>query len=126
MLRHPTPPDSYTADHEWVALDGDIATVGITAFAGEALGDVVYVELPAVGTAITTGDACGEIESTKSVSDLFAPVDGEVVELNDAVVADPGLLNTDPYQAGWLLRIKVTGPTELLDAAAYEALIGGE
>lgn len=117
---------SYTADHEWVALDGEIATVGITAFAGEALGDVVYVELPAVGTAITTGDACGEIESTKSVSDLFAPVDGEVVELNDAVVADPGLLNTDPYQAGWLLRIKVTGPTKLLDAAAYEALIGGE
>ena len=117
---------SYTADHEWVALDGEIATVGITAFAGEALGDVVYVELPAVGTAITTGDACGEIESTKSVSDLFAPVDGEVVELNDAVVADPGLLNTDPYQAGWLLRIKVTGPTKLLDAAAYEALTGGE
>jgi glycine cleavage system H protein len=117
---------SYTADHEWVALDGEIATVGITAFAGEALGDVVYVELPAVGTAITTGDACGEIESTKSVSDLFAPVDGEVVELNDAVVADPGLLNTDPYQAGWLLRIKVTAPAELLDAAGYEALIGGE
>jgi len=117
---------NYTADHEWVALDGEIATVGITAFAGEALGDVVYVELPAVGTAIAAGDACGEIESTKSVSDLFAPVDGEVVELNDAVVADPGLLNTDPYQAGWLLRIKVTGPAELLDAAAYEALIGGE
>ena len=117
---------SYTADHEWVALDGDVATVGITAFAGEALGDVVYVELPAVGTTISTGDACGEIESTKSVSDLFAPVDGEVVELNDAVVADPDLLNTDPYQAGWLLRIKVTGQTKLLDAAAYEALIGGE
>ncbi|GAB3920249.1 glycine cleavage system protein GcvH [Kribbella albertanoniae] len=116
----------YTADHEWIALDGELATVGITAFAGEALGDVVYVDLPAVGTAISTGDACGEIESTKSVSDLFAPVDGEVVELNEAVVADPGLLNTDPYQAGWLLRVKVTGPTKLLDAAAYEALIGGE
>ncbi|MFF1822851.1 glycine cleavage system protein GcvH [Kribbella sp. NPDC058245] len=116
----------YTADHEWVAVDGDVATVGITAFAGEALGDVVYVDLPAVGTAIATGDACGEIESTKSVSDLFAPVDGEVVELNEAVVADPGLLNTDPYQAGWLVRIKVTGPTNLLDAGAYEALIGGE
>ncbi|MFI5733606.1 glycine cleavage system protein GcvH [Kribbella sp. NPDC051587] len=116
----------YTADHEWVALDGDVATVGITAFAGEALGDVVYVDLPAVGTAITTGDACGEIESTKSVSDLFAPVDGEVVELNEAVVVDPGLLNTDPYQAGWLVRIKVTGPTNLLDAGAYQALIGGE
>ncbi|WP_405059506.1 glycine cleavage system protein GcvH [Kribbella sp. NBC_01505] len=116
----------YTADHEWIALDGDIATVGITAFAGEALGDVVYVDLPAVGTAITTGDACGEIESTKSVSDLFAPVDGEVIELNEAVVADPGLLNTDPYQAGWLLRIKVTGPPNLLDAGAYAVLIGGE
>ncbi|GAA1669831.1 glycine cleavage system protein GcvH [Kribbella yunnanensis] len=117
---------NYTEDHEWVALEGDIATVGITAFAGEALGDVVYVDLPAVGSTILTGDACGEIESTKSVSDLFAPVDGEVVELNEAVVADPGLLNTDPYQAGWLLRIKVSGPTKLLDAAAYEALIGGE
>ncbi|MFK4084684.1 glycine cleavage system protein GcvH [Kribbella sp. NPDC020789] len=116
----------YTADHEWIALDGDLATVGITAFAGDALGDVVYVDLPAAGTAITAGDACGEIESTKSVSDLFAPVDGEVVELNEAVVADPGLLNTDPYQAGWLLRIKVSGPADLLDAAAYEALIGGE
>jgi glycine cleavage system H protein len=116
----------YTADHEWVAVEGDVATVGITAFAGEALGDVVYVDLPAVGTAITTGDACGEIESTKSVSDLFAPVDGEVVELNEAVVADPGLLNTDPYQAGWLIRIKVTGPTNLMAAGAYEALIGGE
>ncbi len=116
----------YTADHEWIAIDGELATVGITAFAGEALGDVVYVDLPAVGTIISTGDACGEIESTKSVSDLFAPVDGEVVELNEAVVADPGLLNTDPYRAGWLLRIKVTGPTKLLDAAAYEALIGGE
>ncbi|TDD57894.1 glycine cleavage system protein GcvH [Kribbella antibiotica] len=117
---------NYTADHEWVSIDGDIATVGITAFAGEALGDVVYVDLPAVGTAITTGDACGEIESTKSVSDLFAPLDGEVVELNEAVVADPGLLNTDPYQAGWLVRIKVTGPTNLLDAAAYQTLIGAE
>ncbi|MFC9691127.1 glycine cleavage system protein GcvH [Kribbella sp. NPDC056951] len=117
---------NYTEDHEWVALDGDLATVGITAFAGEALGDVVYVDLPAVGSTILTGDACGEIESTKSVSDLFAPVDGEVVELNEAVVADPSLLNTDPYQAGWLLRIKVSGPTKLLDAAAYEALIGGE
>ncbi|MFB6721145.1 glycine cleavage system protein GcvH [Kribbella sp. NPDC056345] len=116
----------YTEDHEWVAIDGELATVGITAFAGEALGDVVYVDLPAVGSTVATGDACGEIESTKSVSDLFAPVDGEVVELNEAVVADPGLLNTDPYQAGWLLRIKVTGPTKLLDAAAYEALIGGE
>ncbi|GAA0582196.1 glycine cleavage system protein GcvH [Kribbella sandramycini] len=116
----------YTAEHEWIALDGDIATVGITAFAGEALGDVVYVELPAVGDAVRTGDACGEIESTKSVSDLFAPLDGEIVEINDAVVADPGLVNTDPYAAGWLLRLRVTGESALLDAAAYETLIGGE
>ena len=115
----------FTKDHEWLTGD-EIATVGITAFAADALGDVVFVELPEPGTVVTAGDPSGEIESTKSVSDLFAPVDGEVVELNDAVVADPGLLNTDPYQAGWLLRIKVTGPAELLDAAAYEALIGGE
>ncbi|NUS00335.1 MAG: glycine cleavage system protein GcvH [Kribbellaceae bacterium] len=116
----------YTAEHEWLDLDGDIATVGITAFAADALGDVVYVDLPAAGTSVTAGDSCGEIESTKSVSDLFAPVDGEVVEINDAAVAEPGLLNSDPFESGWLFRMKVTGSGELLDATAYELLTRGE
>ncbi|WBQ04438.1 glycine cleavage system protein GcvH [Kribbella sp. CA-293567] len=116
----------YTAEHEWLDLDGDIATIGITAFAADALGDVVYVDLPATGTIVTAGEACGEIESTKSVSDLFAPVDGEVVETNEAVASEPGVLNTDPFQSGWLFRLKVSDLGELLDAAAYESLIGGE
>ena len=112
----------YTAEHEWLLLDGDTATVGVTAFAADALGDVVYVELPAVGSTITAGQACGEIESTKSVSDLFAPADGEVLETNQAVVDNPGLLNTDPFDKGWLVRIKVTNAENLLDADSYRAL----
>jgi glycine cleavage system H protein len=115
----------YTAEHEWVLLDGDIATIGVTAFAADALGDVVYVELPAVGATITAGQACGEIESTKSVSDLYAPADGQVLEANEAVVIDPGLLNTDPFNAGWLLRIRVSSASDLLDADAYRALTEG-
>ena len=113
---------SYTKEHEWLRIDGDIATVGITAFAADALGDVVYVDLPAVGTTLTAGESCGEIESTKSVSDLYAPVDGEVVETNDAVVQEPSLVNTAPFDAGWLLRVRVASRPELLDAAAYTAL----
>lgn len=116
----------YTAEHEWLDLRDDIATVGITAFAARALGDVVYVDLPAVGTTVTVGGFCGEIESTKSVSDLYAPADGDVIEVNAEVLADPALLSNDPYQAGWLFRMKVTGPVELLDAAAYESLTGSE
>jgi glycine cleavage system H protein len=112
----------YTLEHEWLLLEGDTATVGVTAFAADALGDVVYVELPAVGSIITAGQACGEIESTKSVSDLYAPADGEVLETNQAVVDNPGLLNTDPFNAGWLLRIKVSNADNLLDADAYSAL----
>ena len=112
----------YTAEHEWLLLDGETATVGVTAFAADALGDVVYVELPAVGTAITAGQACGEIESTKSVSDLYAPADGEVLETNQAVIDDPSLLNTDPFNAGWLLRIKVSSTENLMDADAYRDL----
>ena len=112
----------YTAEHEWLLLDGDTATVGVTAFAADALGDVVHVELPAVGSTITAGQACGEIESTKSVSDVYAPADGEVLETNQAVLDDPGLLNTDPFNAGWLVRIKVSNAENLLDADAYRAL----
>jgi glycine cleavage system H protein len=113
---------SYTADHEWIRLDGDVATVGITEYAANALGDVVFVGLPRVGEKLTAGQVCGEIESIKSVSDLYNPVDSEVVEVNDALSENSGAINTDPYGAGWLFRIRVTGPIELLDAAAYAAL----
>src|SRR5262245_26275405 len=115
----------YTKDHEWIATDGEVSTVGVTAHAADALGDVVYLDLPAVGATIKAGDACGEIESTKSVSDLFAPADGEVLEINEAAVADPSLVNTDPFGAGWLLRMRITGTPDLLDTAAYTALTEG-
>ncbi|MCR1783283.1 glycine cleavage system protein GcvH [Nocardioides carbamazepini] len=112
----------YTAEHEWVALDGDLAKVGVTAYAADALGDVVYVDLPQLGATVTAGESCGELESTKSVSDLYAPVTGEIVEVNDAVDADPSLVNSDPFGAGWLFVVKVSAPGDLIDAAAYEAL----
>lgn len=115
----------YTAEHEWLDLDGDTATVGITAFAADALGDVVYLDLPAVGSTVAAGRPCGGIESTKSVSELYAPVDGEVVEVNAKVAADPGLINTDPFGEGWLIRMKVAAVGDLLDAAAYLARTGG-
>jgi glycine cleavage system H protein len=114
----------YTKDHEWVRLDGDVATVGITQFAADALGDVVYVDLPEAGSAIATGEACGEVESTKSVSDLYAPVSGEVTESNADVVADPSVVNADPFSAGWLFRVRVSdGADDLLDASAYAAAV---
>ncbi|MCB2175990.1 MAG: glycine cleavage system protein GcvH [Actinomycetales bacterium] len=114
----------YTAEHEWVAA-GEPATVGITAHAADALGDVVYLELPEVGATVTAGAVCGEIESTKSVSELFAPVDGTVVEVNTAAVDDPSVVNADPYGAGWLLKVAVSGePGGLLSAAQYTELVG--
>ena len=114
----------YTAEHEWVALDGDVATIGITDFAADQLGDIVYVDLPSVGTGITAGQVFGEIESTKSVSELYAPVSGEVVEVNDAVDAEPEAVNADAF-AAWLIRVRVAGePAGLLDRAAYVALTG--
>ncbi|MCO7201932.1 glycine cleavage system protein GcvH [Microbacterium sp. CnD16-F] len=118
---------SYTAEHEWIAFDGDVATVGITDYAAEKLGDVVFVELPAVGTTVTAGETCGEIESTKSVGELYAPLTGEVVEINDAVVDDPSSVNAGAFDA-WLVKIRVDGaPTgDLLDRDAYVALTGGE
>ncbi|MEU4694015.1 glycine cleavage system protein GcvH [Actinoplanes sp. NPDC023714] len=115
----------YSRDHEWLT-DDEIATVGITAFAADALGDVVFVDLPEVGTVTKAGDPCGEIESTKSVSEVYAPADGEIVEVNRALADDPGLINSDPYGAGWLYRVRVTGTPEVLDAAAYAALISPE
>lgn len=117
----------YTAEHEWVAVDGDIATVGVTDYAADQLGDVVYLDLPAVGTDIAAGDVCGEIESTKSVGELYAPVTGEVVEVNDAVDADPSQVNADAF-AAWLIKVRVDPATlgALLDRDAYVALTGGE
>ena len=114
----------YTSDHEWIRLDGDVATVGITAFAAEALGDVVYVDLPQAGSAIASGDPGGEVESTTSVSDLYAPGTGEVAEVNAEVVDDPSLVNAEPFARGWLFRVKVEGDLgELLDADAYAAVV---
>lgn len=113
----------YTDQHEWLRIDGHVATVGITEFAAEALGDIVYVDLPVVGAMLTAGDSCGEIESTKSVSELYAPVDGEVLEVNAAVGDDPGLLNNDPFDQGWILKVRVSGTPDLLDSSAYDELI---
>ncbi|WP_408895772.1 glycine cleavage system protein GcvH [Nocardioides sp. R1-1] len=121
-MSHPTDLQ-YTAEHEWIAVDGDTARVGVTGYAADALGDVVYVDLPAVGSTVSAGEACGELESTKSVSDLYSPVTGEVVEVNAAVDADPSLVNSDPFGAGWLFVVRVTATGDLLDAAAYEALV---
>lgn len=118
----------YTAEHEWVALDGDIATVGITDYAADKLGDVVFVELPAIGAGLSADDVCGEIESTKSVGELYVPLDGEVVEVNDAVVDYPSLVNSDPFGDGWLLKLRVDPASVdgLLDRDAYLALTGGD
>ncbi|TQJ31731.1 glycine cleavage system protein GcvH [Microbacterium sp. SLBN-146] len=118
----------YTAEHEWVALDGDIATVGITDYAADKLGDVVFVELPEVGATIDAHSIVGEIESTKSVGELYAPLTGDVVEVNDAVVDDPSLVNSDPYGDGWLVKITVdpAAVADLLDRDAYLALTGGD
>ena len=116
----------YTEEHEWVRTEGSRARVGITDFAQDALGDVVYVDLPEVGSAVTAGETCGEVESTKSVSDLYAPVTGEVVEINDDVVSDPALINSDPYGAGWLFKVAVTEEGPLMSAEEYASKNGGE
>ncbi|MGA7147787.1 MAG: glycine cleavage system protein GcvH [Microbacterium sp.] len=118
----------YTAEHEWIALDADVATVGITDYAAEKLGDVVFVELPATGSTVTAGDVCGEIESTKSVGELYAPLTGEVVAVNDAAVDDPSLVNSEPFGEGWLIKLKVDAAAVagLLDRDAYVALTGGD
>jgi glycine cleavage system H protein len=114
----------YTAEHEWLTT-GDPATIGITASAAEALGDIVYLELPEVGSQVTAGAVCGEVESTKSVSELFSPVTGTVVEVNDAAVADPALVNSDPYGQGWLLRVEVVAAGPLLSPQEYAELVKG-
>ncbi len=118
----------FTTEHEWVALDGETATVGITYHAACELGDVVYLELPKVGDVVAAGQACGEIESTKSVSEIYAPLSGEVIAVNDAAVDDPSIVNSDSYGGGWLLKLRAdpSGADGLLDHAAYTELIGGE
>ena len=116
----------YTKEHEWVRVDGDEAVVGITKFAADQLGDIVFVELPAVGRALDQHGSFGVVESVKAVSDLFAPVAGEVAATNDALSGAPELVNSDPYGEGWMLRVKLADPAqveELLDAAAYEQLV---
>ncbi|GAA4371544.1 glycine cleavage system protein GcvH [Agromyces bauzanensis] len=114
----------YTEEHEWVRADGDTVTIGITDYAAEKLGDVVYVDLPAAGTAVTAGSVVGEIESTKSVGELFAPVDGEVVEANQAVIDSPELVNSDPFGEGWLIKVSAAALPELLSHDEYRALTG--
>jgi glycine cleavage system H protein len=116
----------YTRDHEWVRVDDDVLTVGITQYAADQLGDVVFVELPDAGRALEGSRPFGVVESVKAVSDLFAPVAGEVVATNDALVGSPELVNRDPYGDGWMIRLRVGDPAELadlLDAAAYDALV---
>lgn len=118
----------YTAEHEWVQVEGELLRVGITDFAQEQLGDVVYVDLPGPGTEVTEGQPFGEVESTKSVSDLFAPATGAIEVRNDALDERPELVNSDPYGEGWLVTIRVaddSSPGNLLDAAAYQALLPG-
>lgn len=114
----------YTEEHEWVAVDGDVLTIGITDYAAEKLGDVVYVDLPKVGSTVTAGKVVGEIESTKSVGELFAPVDGEVVEANQAVIDSPELVNSAPFSDGWLIKVRVASAPSLLSRDEYVAITG--
>lgn len=119
----------YSPTHEWVNLDGDVATVGISKFAIDQLTDLITIELPAIGTKLTAGKPFGEIESVKAVSDLYAPVSGEVVEVNSAVAGNVQLLADDPYEKGWLIKVKVdpaAPTTELLDHASYEKKVHDE
>jgi glycine cleavage system H protein len=116
----------YSSDHEWVGRDGDVVRVGVTDYAQDALGDVVFVQVPTVGAEVNAGDAFGEVESTKSVSDVYAPVSGTVVEVNEALADAPQALNEDPYGEGWICAIRMSEPSQLdglLDAEGYRKLI---
>ena len=117
----------YTKDHEWVLVEGDVATVGITDFAQGELGDIVYVEIETVGESIDHEEVFGSVEAVKTVSDLFMPISGEIIEFNEKLEADPELVNSDPYGDGWMIKVKISDASQvnsLLDAAAYSALIG--
>lgn len=117
----------YSREHEWIRTGSDdVVTIGVTAFAAESLGDVVFVQLPEVGDTVSAGETCGELESTKSVSDLYSPVSGEVTEVNEDVVNDPALVNSAPFEGGWLFKVRVTDePADLLSAAEYDAFTAG-
>ncbi|MEY2826739.1 MAG: glycine cleavage system protein GcvH [Actinomycetota bacterium] len=114
----------YTKEHEWVKVEGDLATVGITRYAADALGEIVYVDLPKVGSNTTYMKICGEIESTKSVGELYAPMDGEIVEVNEKLPNSPDTINQDPFGEGWLIKIRYTQLPDLLSASEYDALVG--
>jgi glycine cleavage system H protein len=116
----------YTKDHEWIKLDGNVATIGITDYAQRELGDIVYVEVETIGKVLKAGDVFGTVEAVKTVSDLFLPVDGIITELNAALANSPESVNSDPYGEGWMVKMKVNNPADveaLLDAAAYEAQV---
>jgi glycine cleavage system H protein len=117
----------YSKEHEWLSAAGDgVSTVGITAHAADALGDVVFVQLPETGDSVTAGEPCGELESTKSVSDLYAPVSGEITEINQDVVDDPALVNSAPFEGGWLFKVRVSDePEGLLSADEYSSFTAG-
>lgn len=115
----------YTQDHEWIRLDGDIAYVGVTDFAQSELGDIVYVEIETVGEEIEAGEVFGTVEAVKTVSDLFMPVSGEVLEFNETLESNPELVNTDPYGEGWMIKVRVTDKGDkLISASEYKKLIG--
>jgi len=116
----------YSEEHEWIRVEDDIAVVGITDFAQEQLGDIVYVDLPAVGDDVSAGSVIGELESTKSVSDIFCPVDGSVIAVNDSLDGAPEVINSDPYGEGWIVKIRLAGESAtdgLLDSAAYTKIV---
>lgn len=120
----------YSKEHEWLsAVEDGVATVGITRYAADQLGDVVFVQLPEVGATVTAGEPCGELESTKSVSDVYSPVSGEVTEINQEVVDDPALVNSAPFEAGWLFRVRVAedaGDAELMSAEEYTSFVDAQ
>ncbi len=118
----------YTKDHEWISVDGDIATIGITDFAQSELGDIVYVEIETVGDTMASGEVFGTVEAVKTVSDLFLPLSGEILEFNENLESEPEKVNSDAYGEGWMIKMKFSNPeelAELLDADAYKAIIGG-
>ncbi len=116
----------YTKDHEWVKVDGDIATIGITDFAQGELGDIVYVEIETEGESLSSGEVFGTVEAVKTVSDLFMPVSGEVIEVNSGLESNPESVNSDPYGEGWMVKVKITGDADdLLSAEDYKSEVGG-
>lgn len=120
----PSPSDcSYTESHEWIKIEGDTATLGITTFAVNELTDITYVEMKSAGTSVGAGDGVGEVESVKATSDIYSPLAGEIIETNDSLESDPSLINTDPFGGGWLVKIKLAGDADtsgLMDAATYD------